>query len=108
MENQKAIFGIMKFMKIVPGGTLIVPMLLTALINTLFPQALSVGGTTTPLFKTASMAIIGFILFCSGAAINPALLCRLLKNNGVYFIMKIVIMFIVAFIASIYYRLLYF
>ena len=100
MENQKAIFGIMKFMKIVPGGTLIVAMLLTALINTLFPQALSVGGTTTPLFKTGSMAIIGFILFCSGAAINPALLCRLLKNNGVYFIMKIVIMFIVAFIAQ--------
>ena len=100
MEEKKAIFGIMKLMKIVPGRTLVVPMLLTAFINTLFPEALSVGGTTTPLFKTGSMAIIGFILFCSGAAINPKLLCKLLKSNGIYFMMKVAIMFIVAFIAQ--------
>lgn len=100
MSEKKKICNIMGFMKWVPGGTLIVPMLLTATINTLFPQALSVGGTTTPLFKNGTMVVIGFILFCSGAAIRPKQLYHLFKTNGVYFLLKIAIMFVVAFVAQ--------
>lgn len=100
MSDKKEIFDIMGLMKRIPGGTLIVPMLLTATINTFFPNALSIGGTTTPLFKSGTMAIIGLILFCSGAAINPSLLYKLFKSNGVYFVMKIIIMFVVAYAAQ--------
>ncbi len=100
MSEQKTYLGIMKFMKWIPGGTLIVPMLLTAIINTVWPDALSIGGTTTPLFKNGSMAIIGFILFCSGASINPKMLYELFKKSGVYFAMKIGIMVVVAAIAQ--------
>lgn len=100
MSSNKPLLNIMGLMKWVPGGTLIVPMLLTASINTAFPNALSVGGTTTPLFKSGTMAIIGFILFCSGAALNPRSLVELFKKNGAYFVMKIIIMILVAFIAQ--------
>lgn len=100
MQGSKPIFDIMGLMKRVPGGTLIVPLLITATINTFFPNALSIGGSTTPLFKTGTMAIIGFILFCSGASLNPKSLMQLFKKNGAYFMLKLMLMIIVAFIAQ--------
>lgn len=100
MSEKKPLFDIMGLMEWVPGGTLIVPMLLTATIHTLFPEALGIGGTTSALFKTGTMAIIGFILFCSGAALNPQSLVELFKNNGSYFVMKLLIMILVAFVAQ--------
>lgn len=100
MSANKSIISIMGLMKWVPGGTLIIPMMLTALINTFFPNALSIGGATTPFLKTGTMFIIGLILFCSGASLNPKSLVELFKSNGTYFIMKVVFMVLVAFIAQ--------
>jgi 2-keto-3-deoxygluconate permease len=82
----------MDFLKWFPGGMFIIPMLITASINTFFPRALDIGGTTTPLFKSSAMMIIGFILFCNGAAVNPAILMSIFKRSGVYSITKLAIM----------------
>ncbi|AKL95360.1 2-keto-3-deoxygluconate permease KdgT [Clostridium aceticum] len=61
---------ILKFVKKVPGGLMVVPLLLGALINTIFPEALEIGGFTTHLFKTGAMPILAVFLFCNGAQIN--------------------------------------
>lgn len=61
---------ILKIVKKVPGGMMIIPLLLGALINTLAPQALEIGGFTTAMFKTGANAILGAFLFCNGAQIN--------------------------------------
>lgn len=42
---------ILKSVKKVPGGLMVIPLLLGASINTFFPTALSIGGFTTALFK---------------------------------------------------------
>lgn len=61
---------ILKAVKKVPGGLMVVPLLLGALINTFFPEVLEIGGFTTHLFKTGAMPILAVFLFCTGAQIN--------------------------------------
>ena len=62
--------NILGTVKKVPGGLMVVPLLLGALINTFFPQLLEIGGFTTHLFKTGAMPLIAAFLFCNGAQIN--------------------------------------
>lgn len=62
--------NILKTVRKVPGGLMIVPLLLGALINTVFPQALQIGGFTSNLFKTGAMPILAVFLFANGAQIN--------------------------------------
>jgi 2-keto-3-deoxygluconate permease len=50
----------------IPGGMMVVPLILAAPINTLFPQALAIGGFTTALFKNGAMTLIGMFLVLYG------------------------------------------
>lgn len=61
---------ILKTVQKIPGGLMVVPLLLGALVNTLFPQALEIGGFTTNLFKSGAMPILAAFLFCNGSQIN--------------------------------------
>ncbi|STT85852.1 2-keto-3-deoxygluconate permease [Klebsiella pneumoniae] len=51
--------NILEKMNKVPGGLIIIPLLVAILINTFAPQVLSIGGPTTALFKVGSSAMMG-------------------------------------------------
>ncbi|NLY46474.1 MAG: 2-keto-3-deoxygluconate permease [Tissierella sp.] len=61
---------ILKGIQKVPGGLMVIPLLLGALLNTLAPQALEIGGFTTALFKNSATALIALFVLCNGAQIN--------------------------------------
>lgn len=62
--------NILKTVRKIPGGLMVVPLLLGALMNTFFPDALLIGGFTSDLFKKGAMPILAVFLFANGAQIN--------------------------------------
>ncbi len=62
--------NILEKMNKVPGGLIIIPLLVAILINTFAPRVLSIGGPTTALFKVGSSAMMGIFLLICGTSIN--------------------------------------
>lgn len=82
-----------KFMKKIPAGLLLVPMLLSALIHTFAPEFFpSLGGVSEALFTTDGINyVIGATCFCSGAGIDMQRLKKVLKKQGLLLLIKTVI-----------------
>ncbi len=64
---------ILQTVKKVPGGLMIIPLLLGAAFNTWLPGVITLGGAgtfTAHLWKSGAMPILAVFLFCNGAQIN--------------------------------------
>ncbi|MDN5302721.1 MAG: 2-keto-3-deoxygluconate permease [Thermoanaerobacteraceae bacterium] len=61
---------ILKTIEKVPGGLMVVFLILGAVINTFAPEALKIGSFTTALFKNGALPLIAVLLVCSGAQIT--------------------------------------
>ena len=63
---------ILQTVKKVPGGMMVVPLLLGACVNTFFPWFFTAfdGTFTTHLWKSGAMPILAVFLFCNGATID--------------------------------------
>lgn len=60
----------------IPGGMMVIPLLLAATLNTFAPELLRIGNFTEQLFVDGSGTLIALFLLCTGAQIN-------LRNVGV-------------------------
>lgn len=80
------------FLKKIPAGTFLVPLLLSAVLYTLWPNLLRIGGLTESLFGGTSIPfLIGMITFCSGFAIDIKSLGLLFRRHGILILVKILI-----------------
>lgn len=61
---------ILKNVQKIPGGMMVVPLLLGATVNTFFPQFFELGGFTEALFSTGANALLGAFLLANGAQIS--------------------------------------
>lgn len=74
---------IMNFLKKVPAGMMIVPMFLSAILNTFFPEMFQIGSFTTAIFTSAgSTAILGVQLVCMGAQLRVSELVQVVRRGG--------------------------
>lgn len=80
---------IMKTVQKVPGGMMVVPLLLGALINTFAPDALKIGSFTTATFSNVAAAtIVGMQLFFIGTGLRLNEAPEALKRGGVLLLSK--------------------
>lgn len=79
---------ILKFMKKVPGGMMVVPLILGALFNTFIPKSLMIGGFTTSLFKNSAVPLIALFLLCMGSQIKVREAGRPIKKGFVSLLSK--------------------
>lgn len=69
---------------------MIIPLILGALTNTLFPQLLEIGGFTTAI-ATGATAIIGVFLFCMGAGMDMKAAPQAIKTGVVVTAVKLAV-----------------
>ncbi len=91
---------ILKAVQRVPGGLMVVPLILAATINTFIPQVLEIGGFTTALFKDGALTLIAAFLFCMGAQIRFNRAGRALKKGVVLTASKLAIGIIVGLLVA--------
>lgn len=70
MEDKRNNLDLLNKMKNLPGGLVIIPLVLAVLIATFFPQAFQIGGYVTALFYEGNSAMMGLFLIVCGSAIN--------------------------------------
>lgn len=82
---------ILETVKKVPGGLMVVPLLLGVLINTFLPGVLEMGGLTTALWGSGAASTgIAITCFCVGTQINVRQAGEVLKRGIVLLLAKFV------------------
>jgi 2-keto-3-deoxygluconate permease len=74
----------------IPGGMMLVPLLLGAVINTFFPTTPKFFGSFTGALFTGALPILAVFYVCMGASINVQATPYILKKGGSLFAVKIV------------------
>jgi 2-keto-3-deoxygluconate permease len=73
----------------VPGGMMIVPLLIGAVIHTLFPDAGPYFGSFTGAMFDGSLTILAVFYVCMGASIDVKATPYILKKGGALFVTKV-------------------
>lgn len=84
----------------IPGGMMLVPLFLGAIIHTLFPDAGKYFGSFTNGLMTGTVPILAVWFFCMGAGINVKATGTVLRKSGTLVVTKIAVAWVVAIIAS--------
>ncbi|MDK2905072.1 MAG: 2-keto-3-deoxygluconate permease [Eubacteriaceae bacterium] len=83
---------IMGCLKNIPAGIMVVPMLLSAIVHTFFPELLNIGSFTTAIFTSQGIAaIIGAQFVCMGAQLRVKELLSVVRRGGVLLLSKFLI-----------------
>ncbi len=83
---------IMKALKKVPAGMMVIPLILGSIINTFFPYIVNIGSFTTAVFTSAGAATaMGIQLFCLGTTLQLRDIPPVLKRGGILLLSKFVI-----------------
>lgn len=91
---------IMKTMERIPGGLMLVPLFLGAIINTFAPNSAEYFGSFTGGLMTGTIPILAVWFFCMGAGIQLKSTGTILRKSGTLVITKIAVAWIVAIIAA--------
>lgn len=83
---------IMNFLKKVPAGMMVVPLIIGSIINTFVPEIVNIGSFTTAIFTSAGAATaMGIQLFCLGTTLQVRDMPQVLKRGGILLLSKFII-----------------
>lgn len=70
VTKERKDLDILNKMKQLPGGLVIIPLVIAVVIATFFPQAFQIGGYVTALFYEGNACMMGFFLIVCGSMID--------------------------------------
>lgn len=86
-------------MRRVPAGTFLIPMIVSMLLYSFWPDLFSIGGPTEAFFtKSGTNYIIGLLVFASGTTVDLHKIGKLLKHQGALVVFKIVLSIVYSFV----------
>ena len=92
-----------KFMRKIPAGMMLIPIFIGALIHTFFPNLLTIGDPTEVLFTSKGMScLLGLIIFFTGTQIKVKDLKKNLKNSLILVATKLIVAYGLSYL---FYRL---
>ena len=75
----------------IPGGLMLIPLILGSVVGTFFPGFLSMGNFTTALFQASALPLIGLLIFATGMQITLKTSGPVLATSGVLLLCKSII-----------------
>ncbi|GAA2727451.1 2-keto-3-deoxygluconate permease [Cellulomonas aerilata] len=69
-EHGRSRFPMFATMQRIPGGLMLIPLVLGSLVGTFAPDALGIGSFTTALFKDGALALIALLIFATGTQVT--------------------------------------
>lgn len=91
MKSEVSRFPMFLAMMKVPGGLMLIPLILGSLMGTFAPDALAIGGFTTALFKNSAMPLIALLIFATGTQVNMRTGGPILATAGTILLMKTIV-----------------
>jgi len=82
---------VVKLFNRIPGGIMVIPLLVGAVINTFFPAVLNIGGFTTGLLKSGTSCLMGLFLICCGSSISIKQVGAPLYKGTILTVLKFVV-----------------
>jgi 2-keto-3-deoxygluconate permease len=75
----------------IPGGLMLIPLILGSVVGTFFPGFLGLGNFTTALFQASALPLIGLLIFATGMQITLKTSGPVLATSGVLLLCKSII-----------------
>lgn len=75
----------------IPGGAMVIPLIMGSLVGTFFPEFLGLGSFTTALFKSSAGPLIALLIFATGMQITVCSSGPVLAHTGVILLFKTLI-----------------
>lgn len=84
----RTIVPIYDFMNRLPGGLMLVPLVIGSIVGTFAMPALDIGSFTTALFRDSALVLIGLLIFATGTHITARTSGPVLAHAGVLLLTK--------------------
>ncbi|MFC0034582.1 2-keto-3-deoxygluconate permease [Cardiobacterium valvarum] len=84
----RSIVPLYDWMNRLPGGAMVIPLVLGSLAGTFAPEALNIGSFTTALFKNSAAPLIALLIFATGMQITLRSSGPVLAHTGVVLLCK--------------------
>jgi len=75
----------------IPGGLMLIPLILGSIVGTFAPSFLGLGNFTTALFQNSALPLIGLLIFATGMQITLRTTGPVVATAGVLLLMKTII-----------------
>lgn len=72
----------------IPGGLMLIPLILGSIFGTFFSPALQIGSFTTALFQNSALPLIALLIFATGTQVGVRSTGPVLAHAGVILLMK--------------------